>query len=141
MHPSSSNTRSTALRSGLAAFSIVLAATAALFGEEPPTGNQGQLGVAVTWIEVPDSQLRGSYRVRNPAQSPEVTLYWGTQEGLTFADRWEKSVRLGIPLEGENTFAIDNVPSDKTVHVRLLLKNGEGQFWSPTTLKVEPHPR
>jgi hypothetical protein len=84
------------------------------------------------------SQLRGCYRVRNPAQSPEVTLYWGTQEGLTFADRWDKSVPLGVPLEGENKFVIDNIPEDKTVYVRLLLKNSEGQFWSRETLKVEP---
>ena len=60
---------------------------------------------------------------------------------FTFADRREKSVRLGIPLEGENTFLIDNIPGDKTLYVRLLLKNSEGQFWSPTTLKVEPDPR
>ena len=87
------------------------------------------------------SQLRGSYRVRNPAQSPQVTLYWGTKEGLTFANRWEKSVRLVGPQEGDNTFVIDNLPRDTAVYVRLLLKNSEGQFWSPETLKVEPNPR
>ncbi len=87
------------------------------------------------------SQLRGSYRVRTPAQSPQVTLYWGTNEGLTFADRWEKSVRLETLREGNNTFVIDSVPRDKTIYARLLLKNSEGQFWSPETLKVEPNLR
>ena len=84
------------------------------------------------------SQMRGSYRVRNPAKRPQVTLYWGTKEGLTFADRWEKSVQLEVPQEGENPFVIDNLPSDKPVYVRLLLKNSEGKFWSRETLKVEP---
>lgn len=87
------------------------------------------------------TQLRGSYRVRNPAQSPQVTLYWGTKEGLTFADRWEKSVQLGVPQEGENPFVIDNLSSDKAVYARLLLKNSEGKFWSPDTLKLEPSQR
>lgn len=83
------------------------------------------------------SQIRGSYSVRNAAQNPHVTVYWGTNEALTLTDRWEKSVRLGVPQEGENTFAVENVPRDKTVYLRLLLKNSEGQFWSPETLKVE----
>lgn len=92
-------------------------------------------------VERAATQLRGSYRVRNPAQRPQVTLYWGTKEGLTFADRWENSVRLEVPREGRNMFVVDNVPRDKTVFVRLLLKNSEGQFWSPETLRVEPDQR
>jgi hypothetical protein len=97
-------------------------------------------GVSTPTADRAGSQLRGSFRVRNLAQSPQVTLYWGTREGLTFADRWENAIRLEAPQEGENAFAIDNLPSDTTVYARLLLTNSEGQFWSPATLKVEPPP-
>ena len=55
MYSSSSNTQCTALLSGLATFSMLLTATAALFGKEPPTENQGQLRVPVKWIGVPDT--------------------------------------------------------------------------------------
>ena len=53
--PLSSPIRKRALLNGVVTFSMLLVATAALFGEEQPTGNQGQLGVPVAWIEVPDT--------------------------------------------------------------------------------------
>ena len=87
------------------------------------------------------SQIRGSYSIRNAAQNPQIRIYWGTNESLTFADRWEEVVIPRASHEGENPFTIDNVPSGKTIYVRLLLKNSEGQFWSPETLKAQPYLR
>jgi len=84
------------------------------------------------------TRIRGFYQVRDPGENPQVTLYWGTREGLTFVERWEQSISLGSPREGENEFAIDNVPRDKAVYLRLLLRSGKGQFWSRETLKIEP---
>ncbi len=40
---------------GLGVISLILASAAASFGEEQPTGNHGQLGVSLSWIEVPDT--------------------------------------------------------------------------------------
>ena len=28
------------------------------------------------------------FKIRNAGRDPQVTIYWGSQEGLTFADRW-----------------------------------------------------
>lgn len=97
--------------------------------------------VATLSAERAGSQLRGRYQVRNAAQNAQVTLCWGTREGLTFADRWEHSLRLGAPREGSNAFVIENIPRNEDLYVRLLLRNSEGQFWSPETLKVEAEQR
>ena len=96
MHPSSSNTRSTALRIGLAAFLIVRGVSTALFGEEPPNGNQGQLGVPVTWIEVPDTsdqfymaqETRDGhlYLTANEAFFPSLGLRFGKGVGSLFCE-------------------------------------------------------
>ena len=89
-------------------------------------------------VERAENRIRGTYSLRNAAQDPQVTLYWGTTESLTFADLWENKITLKAPHEGKNQFVIDNAPAGKTIFVRLLLKNGEGQFWTPTTLIVAP---
>ena len=68
---------------------------------------------------------------RNLGSNPEVTLYRGTKEALTFADRWEHELRIDAPKEGDNSFLIKSVPANTPTFVRLLLRNDEGQFWSP----------
>lgn len=84
------------------------------------------------------NRLRGTFRIRNVGQAAEAIVFHGTGEGLTFADRWPRQQTIRSPREGDNTFSIDDIADDKPSCVRLLLKNHEGQFWSPRTIKVEP---
>lgn len=89
--------------------------------------------ITVTALRRDRNRLRGSFHVRNLGRSAEVTVFHGSDEGLTFADRWSHRQTLRSPQEGDNTFTIENVSADNSTHVRLLLKNHEGQFWSDRT--------
>lgn len=80
------------------------------------------------------NSVRGTYTVRNAREGAEVRVYWGSSEGLTFADRWQNNKILASPREGKNRFVIDDAPAGQPVYVRLLLKNDEGQFWTSRTV-------
>jgi hypothetical protein len=71
-----------------------------------------------------------SFNIRNLGKNPEVKIYWGDEEGLTFTDRWEHQMDIKSPREGSNTVTLPGKPR----FVRLFLKNREGQFWSMDTL-------
>lgn len=77
-----------------------------------------------------------SFSIRNLGKNPEVKIYWGEEEGLTFSDRWKNSIDVKKSREGANSVMID-APAGKPLFVRLFLKNGEGQFWSMDTLKIQ----
>jgi len=78
-----------------------------------------------------------TFEIRNLGVNPTVLVYVDTQEGLTFADRWKKTVAVARPKEGPNAIVLEDVAEDEPLFVRLFLKNDEGQFWSMDTLSVE----
>ncbi|QDU57648.1 DUF3472 domain-containing protein [Aeoliella mucimassa] len=82
--------------------------------------------------------LRGSYTLQGELESSEVTAYWGTQEALTFADRWQHFRTLEQGAAGEHRFELPLTTSGEPVYVRLFLKSRAGQFWSPTTAIAQP---
>jgi hypothetical protein len=82
--------------------------------------------------------LDGTFRIRNPGRNAEVTVYWGKDEGLTFADRWQNQQIVRSPRENANTFSIERLPGGRTVYVRMLLRNDDGQFWSAETVTINP---
>jgi hypothetical protein len=77
-----------------------------------------------------------SFNIRNLGGKPEVKVFWGGEEGLTFQDRWENSTTVQNPREGSNTTVLKSASREKPLFVRLFLKNHEGQFWSLETLKA-----
>ena len=85
-------------------------------------------------------QLVGKFTIRHPSPPATAQVFWGTTEGLTFADRWQHNQQLPAPTEGTNEFRLPNVPTDQTIYLRLLLCDSEGQYWTPTTTVVEPTP-
>ncbi len=93
---------------------------------------------AITGTEVKFSGNRAtlSFNIRNLGKNSEVKVYWGEDEGLTFPDRWANHIDMKNPCEGGNTIELDSV--GKSLRVRLLLKNHEGQFWSMDTLVATP---
>lgn len=78
-----------------------------------------------------------SFDIKNLGHEPCVIIYLGSREGLTFADRWEKTITVTRPKEGSNTVVLEDVAEDRPLFVRLFLKNNEGQFWSMDTLNIE----
>ncbi|VGO20820.1 DUF3472 domain-containing protein [Pontiella sulfatireligans] len=92
--------------------------------------------IAGTGIKQTSSGAKVSFSIRNLGKNPEVKIYWGEEEGLTFSDRWKNSIDVKKSREGANSVMID-APAGKPLFVRLFLKNGEGQFWSMDTLKIQ----
>jgi hypothetical protein len=85
-----------------------------------------------------ESRIHGRYLLRHPGKKAKLKLFWGTREGLTLADRWEKSFALEGVGEGEHSFVIEDAPRDRWIYVRFLLENELGRFWSPQSLKIAP---
>lgn len=77
-----------------------------------------------------------SFTVRNAGTNPMTTLYYGTKEGLTFADQWQHKVRLPEISNGPNQIALPRVDHQDKLLLRLQLTNDEGIFWSGNTLRL-----
>ena len=90
--------------------------------------------IAISKVERKGNQITGNYTIQGTAKDNEVTLYWGTSEGLTLVDRWQNELQLS----STGKFDIKNVPVDKPIFMRLLLKNSAGKFWTVKTVKVAP---
>jgi hypothetical protein len=95
--------------------------------------------LTTTKIERSGNRARVTFEIRNAGASPELTLYWGTAEGLTFADRWTEHLIVKDPVkDGLNQVVIEGVSTDEPLFVRALLRTAEGQFWSRETLIAKP---
>ena len=92
--------------------------------------------VTVQSVEVTPGGLKIEYRIDHLGKSPELKVYWGAQDGLTFADRWEHSERLPNVKEGKNEFTLKSATPLNNARLRLFLKNDDGQFWSANSTRV-----
>ena len=92
--------------------------------------------VTVQSVEVTPEGLKIDYRIDHLGKAPELEVYWGTQDGLTFVDRWEHSERIPNVKEGKNEFTLKSATSLNNARLRLFLKNDDGQFWSANSTRV-----
>ena len=92
--------------------------------------------ITPTKIERGRNGVEVDFTVRNFGQNSAVAIYWGSDEGLTFADRWQHSASVPNVREGTNRYSLPGVAADKPVYVRLLLKNELGKFWSNETIRI-----
>jgi hypothetical protein len=83
------------------------------------------------------SRTQLTFNIRNMGPRPDVFVYTGHQEGLTFADRWTNKTKVAQPREGRNQIVLKTSPSGRPLLIRLFLKNDEGQFWSTKTASVK----
>lgn len=83
-------------------------------------------------------RIVGTFNVGSVDPATSMTMFWGSKEGLTFAEKWEHQNQISAIQKGDNSFQIDGVTDDDTVYVRFLLRNHQGQFWSNDTLVVRP---
>lgn len=93
--------------------------------------------IEVTNIERRIDKARVTLQIDGVGDDAELIAYYGPQEGLTFADRWAESLKVSNPREGENQIVIEGVDAASALHVRVFLKNEEGQFWSRETETAE----
>ena len=92
--------------------------------------------VTVQSVEVTPGGLKIEYRIDHLGKIPELDVYWGAQDGLTFADRWEHSERIPNVKEGKNEFTLKSATPFTNTRLRLFLKNDNGQFWSANSTRV-----
>ena len=92
--------------------------------------------VIVQSVEGTPGGLKIEYRIDHLGKAPELKVYWGAQDGLTFADRWEHSERIPNVKEGKNEFTLKSATSLNNARLRLFLKNDDGQFWSVNSTRV-----
>ena len=92
--------------------------------------------VTVQSVEVTPGGLKIEYRIDHLGQDPELEVYWGTQDSLTFADRWAHSERIPNVKAGENEFTLKSATPLNNARLRLFLKNDNGQFWSVNSTRV-----
>ena len=92
--------------------------------------------VTVRSAEATSAGLVIKCQIESLGSNPELEVYWGAQDGLTFADRWEHSQRIPNVKEGKNEFALKSVAPFGNAKLRLFLKNDDGQFWSEISARV-----
>ena len=92
--------------------------------------------MTVQSVEVTPGGLKIEYRIDHLGKIPELDVYWGAQDGLTFADRWEHSERIPNVKEGKNEFTLKSATPFTNTRLRLFLKNDNGQFWSADSTRV-----
>lgn len=87
-------------------------------------------------VEVTSSGLEIASQIEGLGSNPELEVYWGAEDGLTFADRWEHSERISDVKDGKNVFVVNNAKVPQDGVIRLFLKNDSGQFWSVNSTRV-----
>ena len=92
--------------------------------------------VTVQSAEGTAAGLEIAFQVESLGSNPELEVYWGTQDGLTFADRWEHSEPIPNIKEGKNEFTLKSTMPFNNAKLRLFLKNDDGQFWSAISTRV-----
>ena len=74
-----------------------------------------------------------TFHLRGIGSQAAATTYWGSQEGLTFTERWKNDKTVERPIEGINKVSLTNIEEDSPLYVRILLRNSSGQFWTSDT--------
>ncbi len=87
-------------------------------------------------VEVLNRSAKLSFTVSDLGTGASVEVFWGTEEGLTKADKWinKKSISAN---EGLNEFTLDNLDSDTDYFYRIKIKNDQGITWSYDTQKFK----
>ncbi len=94
-------------------------------------------GIVANGITRRGEQASVSFSVKNVGDAAKVTIFWGDDEALTLADRWDHSQVLSQEVrEDGNEFLLKRVSPDKPLLVRMLLENAYGRFWTSQTIQV-----
>ena len=94
--------------------------------------------IEASQLERRSGKARITFDLQNQSTIEEAILYFGSDEGLTFAERWAQNVPIPDIRKGKNQFVFDDPDPSRPLRARLYLKTEEGQFWSSTTLTAPP---
>lgn len=80
-------------------------------------------------VEVGNSSAKIRLNVSKLGMNATATIFYGTTEGLTKEEHWEKSMDFRIDLN-QNTIQLQNLLSETKYYYRVRIKNDEGIIWS-----------
>ncbi len=86
--------------------------------------------LAPATIEATEAELQ--FDIQDAGTNPEVQLFWGRNEGLTFDYEWAHAKTLE-PGEGIVSILLEELAPGQTYYYRLRIKNEEGITWSMHT--------
>jgi hypothetical protein len=75
------------------------------------------------------------FTIRGLGKDAQATLYFGPEDGVTFADLWKGRLELSDLKEGMQKASFPL--AEGTRFVRLLVENDAGRFWSQQTAVLE----
>ena len=71
--------------------------------------------------------------------APNVTIFYGDNDGGTNANAWDNSVDLGVQ-EASATGAVGNLKTDTQYYFRSFAENSGGSAWAPSTATFRTEP-
>ncbi len=98
------------------------------FAENNPPGVSNTPATDITSVS---ATLNGT--VTQPTPTPDVTLYWGDNDGGETAGNWDTAVPLGARGFGPFSRGITGLLPDTTYYYRAFGSNTLGTAWAPET--------
>ncbi|MBV71998.1 MAG: hypothetical protein CMH52_11770 [Myxococcales bacterium] len=80
------------------------------------------------------------FSVTDAGTNPRARLFWGSQDALTFAERWANERALDAVQVGMNTVSIDGLNAGSQYAYRVLISNDEGHMWTLDAGRFETMP-
>jgi len=90
--------------------------------------------------EIGADQAQARFTVEDLGTQPTARLFYGTEDSLTFADRWQNEVEVDGLQIGDNQVRLNGLMPGTRYHYRVLIQNQEGQIWSLETQSFETLP-
>ena len=91
-------------------------------------------------VAVIRSRATARFNIDDAGTQPRVRLFYGTEDALTFADRWQNEINVANPQVGLNEVPLNALLPGTAYFYRVLLQNEEGQIWSLETQSLQTQP-
>jgi hypothetical protein len=80
--------------------------------------------------EITDSRVRIPFDIRSGERHGNVQIFWGTEDCLTFADRWKNSTDKEDIKVGRGHVDLTGLKPDSSYSYRVLFRDANCQVWS-----------
>jgi hypothetical protein len=91
-------------------------------------------------IEVVAQGATARFTLDSMGTEPTARLLYGTEDALTFADRWQNSTDVDAAQLGVNQVLLAGLTPATRYYYRVLIQNEEGQIWTLDTQTFETTP-
>ena len=109
-----------------------------LDGNSTPTAPPAVVNLTATDLTPSSATLRGEV-TNNGGSDPDVTIYWGDNNGGTNTGNWDQSIDLGTQ-GGVFSSNLSSLTPGTTYFFRAFASNGAGGAWAATTTSFTTDP-